>query len=76
MPQLLQFHDKPSAENGKPAPRFGIEVFVIEMETRGVAFAFPLVAAPEGEESLDPCGELAAFVLRELEAHVLPDFHR
>jgi hypothetical protein len=53
--QVFQFICKTSAEDWPAAPGLGIEVFVVDVETRGVTFAFPLIATEELKESLDPC---------------------
>ncbi len=71
-----EFELEAAAEDGEAAPCFGVEVGVVDVEAWGVAFAFPLIAAPEGEETFDPCGELGGGVLGEVELHEFPDIER
>jgi len=52
--QLLQLHGEPSGQNRETAPGFGVQILVIQVERRRVAFALPLIAAPELEEALHP----------------------
>lgn len=56
--EFRQLLFKSAGEDWKAAPCFGIEVLVVEMERRRVALAFPLVAAPEFEEPLNPQAQL------------------
>ncbi len=65
-----------AGEDGEAAPGFGVEIFVVDVERRGIAFALPLVAGPEAEEALDPGQQLLGGVLAELRLHELEDFHR
>jgi hypothetical protein len=59
-PQLLKLAFEPARQNREPAPGLWVEVLVVQVERRRVAFSFPLIATPEPEEPLDPQAELLA----------------
>ena len=67
--QLPQLALVTAREDGESAPGLGIEVFVVDMKGRGVAFTFPLVAAPELKEALDPLAQLNGGVVRKAALH-------
>ena len=71
-----EFTLEAAGENWEAAPSFGVEIFVVDVETRRVAFALPLIAGPEAEEAVDPGEQLLGGVLAELGLHDFKDFHR
>ena len=56
-------------QDGEAAPGFRVEVLVIDVEADGVAFALPLVAAPEFEEFDRPVFEGFFGVIGECDLH-------
>lgn len=75
MPRLEfgEFFDEAGGEDGEAAPGFGVEILIIEVEADGVAFALPLVAAPEFEEFDGPAFELFFGIFRVKDADDFED---
>ncbi len=72
--EIVEFFGKSAAEDGPAAPGFGVEVLIVEVEAGGIAFAFPLVAAPEGEEAAGPAEAVGGGVLWETGCQQADDF--
>ena len=66
-PEGLEFLLEVAGEDGKSAPGLGIDIFIIDMEAGGVAFAFPLISAPESEKAIDPMSQLFGSIVRKLD---------
>lgn len=54
MLELGEFFGESGGEDGEAAPGFGVKILVVDVEGDGVAFAFPLVAAPKFVEFFGP----------------------
>ena len=73
--QFRQFLNKSTGENRPAAPRFRVQIFVVQMERRGVSLPFPLIATPQSEESFHPDAELRCWLLGEDGMHDLENFN-
>ena len=74
--ELRDLFSESTAQNREATPGFRIEVFVVDMKPRRVAFALPLIPAPEAEEFDHPPFELLTIVAVMGFAHPLPNFAR